>query len=112
MKHVCVHAGSIGDWAQCGGSSGNCNQYGACADAPFPGTSCASGSCVRINEWYHQCQPGSGTGGSSGGSGGSSGSGGGSSRWHLMVCACMGRVMGIGHRAVAAAHGLCMTASQ
>jgi hypothetical protein len=58
--------GSISDWAQCGGRGGNCASYGSCDDGAYKGSGCASGSsCVRINEWYYQCQPGGGSGSAS-----------------------------------------------
>jgi hypothetical protein len=39
-------------WQQCGGMGGSCQQYGACNDAPFPGTECAAGNaCTRHSQW-------------------------------------------------------------
>ncbi|KAF8061121.1 celF [Scenedesmus sp. PABB004] len=55
-------------WDQCGGKSG-CAAAGAggCGDAPWAGRCCPAGAaCVRNNEYYYNCQPGSGTAGGSG----------------------------------------------
>jgi hypothetical protein len=52
-----LHAGacltSILPWGMCGGQS---SPFGA--DAPVDGWCCSTGfSCVRVNAFYHQCQP-------------------------------------------------------
>jgi hypothetical protein len=48
---------SLGLWDQCGGMGGSCEAFG-CVDAPFAGASCpASAGCVRLSEWWYQCQP-------------------------------------------------------
>ncbi len=45
-------------WDQCGGAGGNCASYGACADKPYDGKPCPSGSyCQRSQQWYWQCLP-------------------------------------------------------
>ena len=40
---------------QCGGKGAKCEEYGSCADKPFPGYACAKGlNCNRQNEWWWQ----------------------------------------------------------
>ncbi|KAH8623548.1 putative pectin lyase C [Alternaria alternata] len=40
-----------------GSSSGSVQLYGQCGGQGYSGpTTCASGKCVKSNEWYSQCQ--------------------------------------------------------
>lgn len=52
--------GSLSNWAQCGGRSGDAatgGPFGDFAWASQGGGACATATCTRSNEWYWQCIP-------------------------------------------------------
>ena len=53
---------AVGHWSQCGGKSG-CPSGASCGDNQWA-TCGTDAGCVRSDEWYWQCLPGGGGGGS------------------------------------------------
>lgn len=69
-----------------GSASAQAAAYAQCGGQDYTGVkTCVSGySCVVVNQWYSQCQPGGNSGGGGGNTGGGGGSGGGTGKFTFL----------------------------